>query len=126
MTDYSSIALIVAVPLTAFLSVLYSRSAITKAFKTEQKTAAVERIFETMGFRNFKPADLNSGKMDDKGFERFLILLANVAKWYGPTVATGKNSALSELTALAQGLQGLQPATPQKQNTPNMEQGIPA
>jgi hypothetical protein len=110
--------LLVTLPLTlGCMAVLYvvANTYFKQSFRREIRLNAIETLIKQLGIKDFHPKDLNTDKLDDKGYARLLGLI-NVLYATQSQNQYGTNRALAEAQAVINQLgvwgQQPQPAAP--------------
>jgi len=116
----SSVAPWFAVGVVALIVNVYFK----QAFRREVRLNAIEQLIKQLGIKDFHPKDLNSDKLDDRGYARLLGLITTLyatqtGNPYGANAAIGQaNQVLAQLAQLNQlGQQGQQFQQPPGQPT---------
>ncbi len=78
-----------------------------QAFRRETRLNAIETLIKQLGIKDFHPKDLNSDKLDDKGFARLLGLISTLYATQSGS-PYGANAAVSQANAVIQQMQQMQ------------------
>jgi hypothetical protein len=117
--------LLVTLPLTlGCMAVLYvvANTYFKQSFRREIRLNAIETIIKQLGIKDFHPKDLNTDKLDDKGYARLLGLI-NVLYATQSGNQYGTNRALQEAQNVINQL-GQWGQLPQQQPQPPQGPGI--